>query len=48
MAARLLVHRLTIDIRTPPRLDAGVRSFVDPELDLVRDARGDRHRSGVT
>lgn len=31
---------LTIDICTPPRLDGGVWSFVDLELDLFRSADG--------
>jgi predicted RNA-binding protein associated with RNAse of E/G family len=35
---------LTIDICTPPRLDGGVWTFVDLELDLFRSADG---RAGV-
>jgi protein associated with RNAse G/E len=35
---------LTIDICTPPRLDEGVWSFVDLELDLFRSADG---RAGI-
>jgi protein associated with RNAse G/E len=35
---------LTIDVCTPPRLDGGVWSFVDLELDLFRSADG---RAGI-